>query len=76
LADKDREYDSTASALEGKRELSAEQTARPKQLWKKLMRMFHPELHEHEPGEAQDPRTPHLAINEARERVQSVGLNS
>ena len=37
-AEKDREYDSTASALEGKRELNAEETARLKQLWKKLPR--------------------------------------
>ena len=48
-AEKDREYDSTASALEGKRELNAEETARLKQLWKKLVRMFHPDLHEHDP---------------------------
>ena len=48
-AEKDREYDSTAAALEGKRELNAEETARLKQLWKKLVRMFHPDLHEHDP---------------------------
>ena len=48
-AEKDREYDFTASALEGKRELDAEETARLKQLWKKLVRMFHPDLHEHDP---------------------------
>ena len=48
-AEKDREYDSTASALEGKRELNAEETARLKQLWKKLVRMPHPGLHEHDP---------------------------
>jgi hypothetical protein len=35
----DREYDSTASALEGRRELNAEVTDRLKQLWKKLVRM-------------------------------------
>ena len=34
-AEKDREYDSRASALEGKRELNPEETARLKQLWKK-----------------------------------------
>ena len=47
-AEKVREFDSTASALEGKRELNAEETARLKQLWKKLVRMFHPDLHEHD----------------------------
>ena len=48
-AEKDREYDSTASALEGERELNAVETARLKQLWGKLVRMFHPDLHEHDP---------------------------
>lgn len=47
LAEKDREYDSTA-ALEGKQELNAEETARLKQVWKKLVRMFHLDLHEHD----------------------------
>ena len=36
-AEKDREYDSTAAALEGKRELNDEETTRLKQLWKKLV---------------------------------------
>jgi hypothetical protein len=33
--EKDREYDSTASALEGKRELNDDETDRLKRLWKK-----------------------------------------
>ncbi len=49
MAELDREYDSTESALEGKRELNTEETARLKQLWKKLVRMFHPDLHEQDP---------------------------
>ena len=47
-AEKNREYDSTASALEGKRELNAEETVGLKQLWKRLVRRFHPDLHEHD----------------------------
>ena len=47
-AEKAREEDSTAAVLEGRRELYAEETARPKQFWKKLVRMFHPDLHEHD----------------------------
>ena len=47
-AEKDREYDSTASALEEKRELNAVETTRLKQLRKKLVRMLHPDLHEHD----------------------------
>ena len=48
-AEKDREYDSTALAREGKRELNAEETERLKQLWKKRVRIFYPDLHEHDP---------------------------
>jgi DNA polymerase-3 subunit epsilon len=33
-AEKDREYDSTASVLEGKRELNDDEMVRLKQLWK------------------------------------------
>ena len=67
-AEKDREYDSTASALEGKRELNAEETARLKQLWKKLVRMFHPDLHEHDPEKRKTYELLTQAINEARDR--------
>ena len=67
-AEKDREYDSTASALEGKRELNAEETARLKQLWKKLVRMFHPDLHEQDPEKRKTYELLTQAINEARDR--------
>jgi DNA polymerase-3 subunit epsilon len=67
-AEKDREYDSTASALEGKRELNEDETARLKQLWKKLVRMFHPDLHEHDPEKRKTYELLTQAINEARDR--------
>ena len=67
-AEKDREYDSTASALEGKRELNAEETARLKQLWKKLVRMFHPDLHEQDLEKRKTYELLTQAINEARDR--------
>ena len=66
-AEKDREYDSKASALEGKRELNAEETARLKQLWKKLVRMFHLDLQEHDPEERKTCELLTQAINEARD---------
>jgi hypothetical protein len=47
-AEKDREDDSTASALEGKRALNAEEADRLKRFWKKPVRMFYPDLHEHD----------------------------
>jgi hypothetical protein len=67
-ATKDREYGSTAAALEGKRELNDEETSRLKQLWKKLVRMFHPDLHEHDPEKRKTYERLTQAINEARDR--------
>ena len=67
-AEKDREYDSTASALEGKRELNEEETARLKQLWKKLVRMFHPDLHEQDPEKRRTYELLTQAINGAKDR--------
>ena len=64
----DKEYDSTAAALEGKRELNEEETARLKQLWKKLVRMFHPDLYEHDPEKRKTYERLTQAINEARDR--------
>ena len=60
--------DSTASALEGKRELNEEETARLKQLWKKLVRMFHPDLHEQDPEKRKTYERLTQAINEARDQ--------
>ena len=67
-AEKDREYDSTAAALEGKRELNTDETARLKQLWKKLVRMFHPDLHEQDLEKRKTYERLTQAINEARNR--------
>ena len=67
-AEKEREYESTAAALEGKRELGEDETARLKQLWKKLVRMFHPDLHEQDPEKRKTYERLTQAINEARDR--------
>jgi DNA polymerase-3 subunit epsilon len=67
-AEKDREYESTASALNGKRELNEDETARLKLLWKKLVRMFHPDLHEQDPEKRKTYERLTQAINEARDR--------
>jgi DNA polymerase-3 subunit epsilon len=66
--EKDREYDSTASALKGKRELNEEETARLKKLWKKLVRMFHPDQYEQDPEKRKTYELLTQAINEARDR--------
>ena len=67
-AEKDREYDSTASALEGKQELNEEEKAKLKQLWKKLVRMFHPDLHEQDPEKRKTYELLTQAINGAKDR--------
>ncbi len=75
-ADKDREYDSTASALDGKHELNAAEAEKLKQLWRKLVRTFHPDHHE---ADADKRRTYELltqAINDARDRGDIVLLES
>ena len=67
-AEKDQEYDSTASALEGKRELNAEETKRLKLLWKKLVSMFHPDLHGADPEKRKTYERLTQVINDARDR--------
>jgi DNA polymerase-3 subunit epsilon len=76
VAEKDREYDSTASALEGKRELNEDEAVRLKQLWKKLVRMFHPDLHENDPEKRKTYELLTQAINEARDRgdIELLGV--
>jgi DNA polymerase-3 subunit epsilon len=66
--EKEQEYDSTASALKGKRELNEEETARLKKLWKKLVRMFHPDQYEYDPEKRKTYERLTQAINEARDR--------
>jgi hypothetical protein len=52
----------------GKRELNAEETARLKPLLKKLVRMFHPDLHEQDREKRKTYELLTRAINEARDR--------
>ncbi|MEI6655718.1 MAG: hypothetical protein WCP45_13205 [Verrucomicrobiota bacterium] len=66
--EKDQEFDSTAAALKGKRELSEEETAKLKKLWKKLVRMFHPDQYEHDPEKRKTYERLTQAINEARDQ--------
>jgi DNA polymerase-3 subunit epsilon len=67
-AEKDREYDSTAEALVGKRELNEEETSRLKALWKRLVRMFHPDQYEQDPEKRLTYERLTQTINDARDR--------
>jgi DNA polymerase III epsilon subunit-like protein len=78
--DKDREYDYTASALEGKRELNDDEEAKLKQLWKKLVRMFHPDLVGDNPEIQQTYVLLTQTINDARDRgdmelLETIAMN-
>jgi DNA polymerase-3 subunit epsilon len=48
-AHSDREYAETAAALAEKQELTAEEAAEVSQLWRKLVKLFHPDRFAHEP---------------------------
>jgi DNA polymerase III epsilon subunit-like protein len=79
-AEKDREYDSTAAALEGKRELNDDEAEKLKQLWKKLVRMFHPDLFGDDPEIQKTYVLLTQAINDARDRgdmalLETIAMN-
>ncbi len=61
-------HHSSASSFKRKRELNEEETARLKQLWKKLVRMFYPDLHEQDPKKRKIYELLTQAIDEARDR--------
>ena len=63
----ENEYESTASALEGKHALSDEETEKLKKLWKKLVRMFHPDQYENDLEKRDTFEKITQIINEARE---------
>ncbi len=48
-AQSDREYAETAAALAEKQELTAGEAAEVSQLWRKLVKLFHPDRFAHEP---------------------------
>jgi hypothetical protein len=48
-AQHEQEYDETAAALAEKQELTTEEAAEVSQLWRKLVKLFHPDRFAHEP---------------------------
>lgn len=75
-AEKDREYDYTASALEGKRELNDDEKARLKQMFKKLVKIFHPDRHEQDPEKRKTYERLMQVVNDARDRGDTELLES
>lgn len=78
---KDREYDCKLSALEGKRELNAEESARLERFLEKVVGMFHPDLHERDPAKGGNSRVKCgsevvalLAVNHGRAAISISAL--
>ena len=63
---KGEDYNSAASALEGKVELDDEQKLHLKSVWKKLVRNFHPDRFESDPEKRETYEKLTQAINEAK----------
>jgi DNA polymerase-3 subunit epsilon len=66
-AHRDREYAETAAALAEKKELSAEEAAEVSQLWRKLVKLFHPDRFAHEPEKQETYHKLTAAISHAKD---------
>jgi len=66
-ADTKREYESTAAALAKKRELSTTEEEELKALWKKLVKLFHPDRVHDDPAKRETYQKLTQAINHAKD---------
>jgi len=66
-AQTDKDYEETAASVAGKKELTAEEEAELKQLWKKLVKLYHPDRFAHEPDKLETYNKLTSAINRAKE---------
>ncbi len=63
----DREYEEAASDLSAKKELTAEDEAELGKLWKKLVKLYHPDRFAHEPDKLETYSKLTAAINRAKD---------
>jgi len=63
----DKDYEETAASVAGKKELSVEEEVELKQLWKKLVKLYHPDRFAHEPDKLETYHKLTSAINRAKE---------
>ncbi len=68
-AQSDREHAETAAALAEKKELTAEEAAEVSQLWRKLVKLFHPDRFAHEPEKQETYHKLTAAINHAKDHA-------
>jgi hypothetical protein len=63
----DREYEETEAAMAAKKELSGEEEAELAQLWKKLVKLYHPDRFAYEPQKLETYGKLTVAINRAKD---------
>ncbi len=66
-AQADKDYEETAAAVAGKVQLTAGEEAELKKLWKKLVKLYHPDRFAHEPDKLETYHKLTSAINRAKE---------
>ena len=66
-AQQERDYDEAAAAMAEKKELSGEEAAELSKLWRKLVKLFHPDRFAHEPEKQETYHKLTAAINHAKD---------
>jgi DNA polymerase III epsilon subunit-like protein len=63
----DKDYEETAAAVAEKKQLTAEEEAELSRLWKKLVKLYHPDRFAHEPDKLETYEKLTAAINRAKD---------
>ncbi len=63
----DKDYEETAAAVAEKKQLTADEEAELSRLWKKLVKLYHPDRFAHEPDKLETYHKLTAAINEAKD---------
>ena len=66
-AQSEKDYQETAAAVVGKKQLTPEEEAELNQLWKKLVKLYHPDRFAHEPEKLETYHKLTAAINRAKD---------
>jgi hypothetical protein len=66
-AQTDQDYEETAAAVAEKKQLTAEEEAELTQLWKKLVKLYHPDRFAHKPDKLETYEKLTAAINRAKD---------
>lgn len=73
-AQSDRDYDETAAAVADKKQLTAEEEAVVNRLWRKLVKLYHPDRFAHEPDKLETYEKLTAAINRAKDSGNITAL--